>query len=76
MLVIFVSETPNLFAFFCHLAILSFLAIPKLFHCISENLRSALNIFNIDSRLESSQMWIYLQKLVALADLRGKVGRD
>ena len=56
---------------FCHYAIPSYLSSLYLW-----KLRSSLNIFDIDNRLESSQMWIYLQKLVAWADLPGKVGRD
>ena len=50
--------------------------LPTSLHCISENWGQLWNIFNIDNRLESPQMWIYLQKLVAWADLPGKVGRD
>ena len=50
--------------------------LPTSLHCISENWGQLWNIFNIDNRLESSQMWINLQKLVAWADLPGKVGRD
>lgn len=69
LILFFVSETSNLF--FCHYAIPSYLSSLYLW-----KLRSSLNIFNFDNKLESTQRWIYLQKLVAWADLPGKVGRD
>ena len=70
-----------LLVFFCQRDIQSVFFVTERFlptslHCISENWGQLWNIFNIDNRLESSQMWIYLQKLVAWADLPGKVGRD